>query len=148
MQAYVACNCQSQCARGHLGFTGIFDAQQYEECRKDCRRSSQTAHQRQGVEEVPFILSICVFFTAMLNSYIAATEIGFHARSFRGDMYDRENCPAPEAAIWYRMSAEKRSSVVNSKTLVILPISVVGDGRKENNGNKSGAFVPLASNAF
>ena len=72
-------------------------------------------------------------------TYTAATDIGFHARSFFGDVYALEMNAAPVSAIWYKLSAHRTSSHVNRRTLIIRPTKVDDDGSRENKGSNSGA---------
>lgn len=75
----------------------------------------------------------------MACSYTATTEAGLHPRSLRGDVYDRENTAAPDAAILWRCSAQATSNAVKRSTVKTRPIQLMGDGRSANNGRSRGA---------
>jgi hypothetical protein len=63
----------------------MFDAQQDEESREDSRWPTEAGGERQRVEQVALTVSKKCSTPEVEEPYTAATDTGFHVRSFRGD---------------------------------------------------------------
>lgn len=117
----------------------MFDAQQNKECSEDGGRLAEACKKSQGVEKIAGNVSRRPTSSGIPQAYTATIDMGIHDRSFLGEAYTSDTGAAPDAAIWYNVSAVRTSSAVYRSVPARRPIQVAGEGKKEKSDSKKGA---------